>query len=250
MHVGQVAIVGMGEVGRRFATALWAAGVGVVPVSRTSGWEKVLAGAMPVLVCVREEALAAVIAQLGGVAATRLVFVQNGWVGPLLPEGCGRALVWFTSKGEFFRVLRPTPFSGPWAGSLAEMVTRGGIAAEAVDQAAARPLEAEKMGFNCVVGLPLAVHGCSLGEYLSARPEEAEALFSESVTVAAGALGVPVSRHWWTQFERAVEPLAWVRAASAKALEYRNGAVVRLARGQGMAAPVTERLLAAVGFVS
>jgi ketopantoate reductase len=249
MQIGQVAIIGMGEVGRRFASALSEAGAEVAPVSRTSGWENVLTGAMPVLVCVREEALAGVIGQLGGVAATRLVFVQNGWVGPLLPRGCGRALVWFTSKGEFFRVLRPTPLSGPWAGSLAEMITRGGIAAEAVDQAAARTFEAEKMGFNCVVGLPLAVHGCSLGEYLAGRREEAEALFSESVTVAAGALGVPVSDRWWPLFQRAVEPLAWMRATGAKALEYRNGAIARLAREQDMAAPVTERLLAAVAYV-
>jgi ketopantoate reductase len=44
------------------------------------------------------------------------------------------------------------------------------------------------------------------------------------------------------------EPIAWVRASAPKALEYRNGAVVRLAREVGLSAPVNQRLLDAVGF--
>ncbi len=47
--------------------------------------------------------------------------------------------------------------------------------------------EAEKMAFNCVVGLPLAVHGVSLGEYLTQHAPEAEAVFGEAATVTARA---------------------------------------------------------------
>ena len=247
----RVFVVGMGEVGRRLAGALAAAGVETVPVTRESGWDR-LAGdpGAPVLVCVREEALAAVLARLRGVAPARLVFVQNGWVRELLAghPACSRGLIWFTAKGGFFRVLRPSAFAGPAVGALAGALALGGIAAEALAPGAFAAAEAEKMGFNCVVGLPLAVHGVSLGEYLAGRPDEAEAVFSEATGVTARALAVPTSAAWWPEFLRVAEPLAWVTAGAAKALEFRNGAVARLARGLGVSVPANDALLAAVGY--
>ncbi len=247
----RVLVVGMGEVGRRLAGALAAAGVAVVPVTRSPGWERVSAerGA-PVLVCVREEALAGALAALEGVAPERLVFMQNGWVRDLLAgvPSCSRGLIWFTAKGDFFRVLRASAFAGPAAPALAGALARGGIAATALDPAAFAAAEAEKMGFNCVVGLPLAVHGVSLGEYLAGRADEAEAVFAEATAVTARALGAEPSPAWWPEFRRVAEPLAFVRAAAAKALEFRNGAVLRLARGLGVGVPANERLLAAAGY--
>lgn len=239
----------MGEVGRRLASALAATGVEVVPVTRDAGWDAVRADPRsPLLLCVREEALPPLLDRLRGTDPARLVLVQNGWIRPLLAglEGCTRGLVWFTSKGEFFRVLRPSPFAGPLAAPLAAALEAGGIAAAAVPPAAFGALDAEKMGFNCVVGLPLAVHGLALGEYLDRHGAEAEALFAESAGTCARALGAAADPEWWPTFLRACEPLGWVRASAAKALEYRSGAVLRLAREQGVAVPVTERLLAAL----
>ena len=247
----RVFVVGMGEVGRRLAGALGAAGVETVPVTRTSGWAEALADPEGVLVaCVREEALAEVLGHLRGLDPRRLVFVQNGWMRPLLAglPGCTRGLVWFTSKGEFFRVLRPSIFFGPHAAFLAKALGRGGISSVAVDEDAFASAEAEKMGFNCVVGLPLAVHGLALAEYLERHHEEAQAVFSEAVSVTARALGADSSPEWWTAFLSVVEPLGWVKAGTAKALEFRNGAVVRLAHELGLRAPVNERLLAAIGM--
>jgi ketopantoate reductase len=247
---GRVFVVGMGEVGRRLAGAFTASGADVVPVTRQGGWEHLRTdGGAPVVVCVREEALADAIARLRGVAPERLAFVQNGWIRPVLGglPGCSRGLIWFTSKGEFFRVLRPSVFSGPAAAAFAEALGRGGIAAMAQEPPAFARAEAEKMGFNCVVGLPLAVHGLSLAEYVRRHGTEAKAVFSEAVGVTARALGVAPSDAWWPDFLRVIEPIGWVRAGAPKALEYRNGAVVRLAGTLGMAAPVNESLLAAVG---
>ena len=99
------------------------------------------------------------------------------------------------------------------------------------------------MGFNCVVGLPLAVHGLSLGEYLDAHADEAEALFNESVEVCAAAAGCTASETGWPDFLEAVEPLDWVRTSKAKALDFRNGAVARLGRQLGIATPVNDSLL-------
>jgi ketopantoate reductase len=249
--IGRIFVVGLGEVGRRLVGALAASGSEVIPVTRQGGWEH-LSGDREalVLVCVREEALSDVVPHLREVAAERLVFLQNGWIRPLLGgvPGCSRGLIWFTSKGEFFRVLRESIFSGPAASAVADALGRGGIAATAVGTEAFAGAEAEKMGFNCVVGLPLAVHTLSLGEYLGRHEAEAKAVFSEAVGITARALKVAPSDDWWPEFLRVAEPLGWVRAGAPKALEYRNGAVARLARQLGEHAPANERLLAAAGF--
>ncbi len=247
-----VFVIGMGEVGARLAQALGAAGAAVVPVTRAAGWKEA-AGSAPGLrvVCVREEALADVLARLEEVPSDRVVAVQNGWLQPLLAgfPNCTRGLIWFTSKGEFFRELRPSPFAGPAAAALTLALGRGGLSVREIDDPAefAR-LDADKMGFNAVVGLPLAVHGLSLGDYLSEHADEARATFMEAVTVCARAAGVEPSEAWWPRFVETVEPLAWVKASKAKALEYRNGAVQVLGRRMGIPTPVTDRLLAAVDW--
>jgi ketopantoate reductase len=244
-------VVGMGEVGRRLAAAMSAAGVEVLPVTRSAGWEEAIAdGAAMIIIAVREEALAEVVERITAVPPERLVFVQNGWVRPLLARtpGCTRGLIWFTSKGDFFRVLRPSVLAGPWAVPVAAALAPGGITAVAADDGAFAAAEAEKMGFNCVVGLPLAVHGLPLARYLEGREGEARAVFSEALQVTARALGVRPPAAAWREFVGVSEPIGWLQPSSAKALDYRNGAVVRLARQFGMNAPVNARLLDAAGF--
>jgi ketopantoate reductase len=242
----RIYIIGPGEVGRRLGRALGAAGFETVEVTRSRGWEE--AGRDPAgirLVCVREEALEGVLSRLRAVDGDRIVTVQNGWIRPLLAElpGSTRGLIWFTSKGDFFRVLRPSPFSGPLADSLAAGLEAGGISATSVDARDFAALEADKMGFNCVVGLPLAVHRLTLGEYLQRHADEARAVFEESVTVCARALSVEANPDWWPAFLASAEPLGWVGTRVAKALEFRNGAVAELARRLEHPVPVTEGLL-------
>lgn len=245
-----VFIIGMGEVGSRLASALEATGTRVVPVTRDRGWAEAAGDEEGLrLVCVREEALAKVLRRLATTPSERLVLVQNGWIRPLIQDrnSVTRGLIWFTSKGDFYRELRPSPFSGPAATALADALEAGGIRSNAVPAAEFDLLDAEKMGFNCVVGLPLAVHGVSLAQYLEEQRDEAHELFTESVEVAAAALDRAADPRWWPAFVESVEPLDWVRASTAKALEFRNGAIAHLARRLGRAVPVTERLLAAVG---
>jgi ketopantoate reductase len=243
----------MGEVGRRLASALKVHGLTVVPVTRSEGWDRA-ASSEPGLrvVCVREQVLEDALARLDGarVSDDEIVLIQNGWIRPLVRERpqVTRGLIWFTAKGSFFKVLRPSPFCGPAADAMASALSATEIGSEAVDAARFAALDADKMGFNCVVGLPLAVHQLSLGEYLDQRRDEAEALFTESVQVCAAAAGVEADRSWWPELVETVQPLHWVTASSAKALEYRNGAVLRLARRLGSDVPVTAKLLAAVGW--
>ncbi|NOZ78825.1 MAG: hypothetical protein GXP48_06560, partial [Acidobacteria bacterium] len=227
-------VIGMGEVGRRLAGALERAGVQVVRVTRHEGWEGARTDPSSVrILCMREEDLPAALEMLPGVPPGQIVAVQNGWIRPLLEAwpGCGRGLIWFMSKGEFFNELRPSIVTGPAGAWLADALSRGGLRVTfAGDAAEFAKLEADKMGFNCVVGLPLAVHGVTLGQYLDERSDEARAVFTEAVTVSSRALGVEPSPSAWPKFVQTVEPIRWVAPSRAKALDYRNGAIVRLAR--------------------
>jgi hypothetical protein len=197
----------------------------------------------------REEALAEVLDALHGVPSERLVLVQNGWIRPLLHDlpNATRGLIWFTSKGEFFQILRPNPFSGPVADDLSLAFAAGGLPSEAVETAVFDRLDADKMGFNCLVGLPLAVHGSSLEEYLEGFPAEARAVFDEAVGACSAATGVEIDAGAWDAFEESAKHLGWVRTSEAKALDFRNRAVVALAAELGRQAPVNSELLRKYG---
>jgi len=243
-------VIGMGEVGRRLAGALHRAGIPTLPVTRTEGWDEAREDNEGIcLVCVREEALAEVLDNLRNVSSERLVLVQNGWIRPLLHDlpDVTRGLIWFTSKGEFFQILRPNYFSGPLAGDLALALAAGGLPSESVDAAAFDGLDADKMAFNCVVGLPLAVHTSSLGDYLETYTEEARAVFDEAVGVCTAAVGADSVAGGWEAFRESARHLGWVRTSEAKALDFRNGAVVALAAEHGLAAPVNSELLQKYG---
>jgi ketopantoate reductase len=244
-----VYVIGMGEVGTRLEQALRRTGVETSTVTRRTGWSEALADTHGLyLVCVREHDLAEVLGSLKRVPPDRIVLVQNGWIRPLLHSfpGVTRGLIWFTAKGDFFTVLRSSPFSGPVAQPLTDTLTTAGIPSKAVDISVFDRFDADKMAFNCVVGLPLAVHGLSLGEYLERRRDEARAVFEEALTVCAAALGIMADGEAWEKFLLSAQPLGWVRVANAKALGFRNGAVVELARLQGGAAPVNSELMSCV----
>ena len=243
-------VIGMGEVGQRLAAALHRSGVVTTPVTRTQGWDEAREDNDGIcLVCVREEALAEVLDNLQNVPSERLVLVQNGWIRPLLQDlpNVTRGLIWFTAKGEFFQILRPNFFSGPLAGDLALALAAGGLPSESVDAPAFDGLDADKMGFNCVVGLPLAVHTSSLGEYLETSPAEARAVFDEAVAVCTATVGADGVAGGWEAFCESARHLGWVRTSQAKALDFRNGAVVALAAEHGLAAPVNSELLQKYG---
>ena len=248
-----VYVIGMGEVGRRLAGALERSGIEVRAVTRSSGWEAAASDERGIrLLCMREDDLPAALERLREVPPHLLVAVQNGWIRPMLEpfQGCGRGLIWFMSKGDYFNQLRPSPFTGAAGSAVAEALARGGLEVTTAAEPEFSALEAEKMGFNCVVGLPLAVHGVTLGEYLDRFPDEAQSVFEEATRSTSKALGVPWREDWWPAFVRTVEPLHWVASGQAKALRWRNGAVVELARSIGTEAPANHALLNAIGYQS
>jgi ketopantoate reductase len=246
----RIHLVGMGEVGQRLAGALGRAGIATHPVTRTRGWDEARDDSDGLcLVCVREESLAEVLETLHNVPSDRLVLIQNGWIRPLLHDlpDVTRGLLWFTAKGEFFQILRPNRFSGPHASELALALAAGGLPSEAAEPASFDEFDADKMGFNCVVGLPLAIHGLSLGEYLERLPDEARAVFEEAVQVCSTATSAKPTANGWGAFLESAAHLDWVRVADAKALGFRNGAVAALAAEHGLSAPVNSALLQKYG---
>jgi len=198
---------------------------------------------------VREEQLAEVLDALHNVSSDRLVLIQNGWIRPLLDDlpDVTRGLIWFTAKGEFFQILRPNRFSGPHAAELALALAAGGLPSEAAEPALFDEFDADKMGFNCVVGLPLAVHELSLGEYLERLSDEARAVYEEAVQVCSVATGANPTTNGWGAFLESAVHLDWARVSDAKALGFRNGAVVAVAAEHGLSAPVNSALLQKYG---
>ena len=67
-------------------------------------------------------------------AHDRMVLVQNGFLEAVLgPLGdVTRGLIWFTSKGDFFEILNPSPFYGPRAVELVPLLAEGGLAVETI----------------------------------------------------------------------------------------------------------------------
>ncbi|MCU0231904.1 MAG: hypothetical protein MUC67_11100 [Acidobacteria bacterium] len=250
-------VIGLGEVGRRIAAAFEAAGARPRPVTRAAGWEAALdeAELAPRIVAVREESLREVWARFGPVLRPRVVLVQNGFLEDLVgasaaPGSAARGLIWFTSKGSFFRELMPSIFFGDAALPLAAALARAGLAARVLSEPEDFRRELVLKGvWNAVVGLPLAAHGVDLGTYRAAFAEELAALVDESCRAASAEYDVTVSA------EEALERLAtttgeldWVRGGT-RALGFRNGAIARFGRRHGVSTPVTDRLLEAVGWI-
>ncbi|RMG47275.1 MAG: hypothetical protein D6718_03930 [Acidobacteria bacterium] len=157
-----------------------------------------------------------------------------------------RGLIWFTSKGEFFASLRPSLFHGPLAEELVGPLAAGGLAVECVAGREAFRREMILKGiWNAVVGLPLAVHGVTLGEYLQRYEDELAALLEESAAAASAEYGVTVGAgDARACLARTTGPIQWVRGG-VKAIPWRNGAIVEMGRRHGVPTPVNERLIRA-----
>ena len=102
-------------------------------------------------------------------------------------------------------------FSGPAADDLSLALAAGGLPSEAVEGGVYDRLDADKMGFNCIVGLPLAVHRLSLEDYLGSYPEEARAVFDEAVGACSAAINTDIDEGGWDAFLDSAQHLGWVR---------------------------------------
>jgi hypothetical protein len=220
-------IIGRGEVARVFERCAKARDEEVRIVVRGEDPSARALADGPVVVAVREEDLGALIAPLRPIAE-RCVFPQNGWIDPLLaPLGrITRGLLWFTAKGELFRDLIPSVFYGPYAEEMVRLFAAGSVSARVN-----------------VVGLPLAVRKLTLAEYLVTHADEARAIMDETCKAFEAELGIAIDPDatYKTLLDTTTE-LGGLRGGK-KALDVRNGAVVRLAETHGLDAPVNAKLM-------
>lgn len=246
-------LIGPGEVGRRLGGALERAGWTVATVTRTSGWDTATDAGdrAPRIVAVREDDLGDVLDRLGPALRPRTVLVQNGFLeavhGDLGPVT--RGLIWFMSKKDVFRELTTSLFYGPLAGDLVVPLARSGLAVARIEERERALREMILKGlWNCLVGLPLAVHETDLATYRREREDELRGMLDEGCAAAGPEFGVTVTpEEALVRIDATIGPIGFVRGG-AKALPWRNGAIAAFGRRHRVPTPVTDRLLRAVGF--
>ncbi len=251
--VSDVAIVGAGRIGSVFARLMPEAAV----VRRGA----VIPPAACTILCVGEDDLPAAWAALPAPASVGegVVVLQNGLVGPWLaarlPDPVIRARV---TRGvlNFAAPARDgaaipggtSVFFGPEATRVVTILIAGGIPARvATDAADFARVEATKLAWTCAFGLLGTVHGCTVGEVLAHHGAALDALLAELTPVLAGAAGVALDAEGLRADVRAYAAGIPGWSARLKALDWRNGAVVRAARAQGRPSAAHEGLLARAG---
>jgi len=157
-----------------------------------------------------------------------------------------RGLIYFTSKGDFFNVLTPSPFYGLHAQLISRELTAGGLECRDLPSYADFLKEmTTKAIWNSVVGLPLHVHKCSLGEYLDNHTDEVTALIAESINVTRAIYGsVDQTQLVLDKVLATTKPLRWMkRSGPAYGLQTRNLAIQQWGLELGIPTPVTDQLL-------
>lgn len=187
-------IIGRGRVG----TALARRGVGR-GLGREEGWERLdgPAGA-PILVAVRPDDLAGVVARVPAHRRDDLVFVQNGAIRDTLDAlgvgGATRGLLFFAvpARGDDVSGGGASPFAGRHAAAVVAAFTAGGVAAEVVDDATFRDVELEKLLWLVVFGEIGDATGLTVGEIADTRRSDVAGLVAAYAPGARAALGATI----------------------------------------------------------
>lgn len=247
-------IVGMGQIGTRFAHAAEALGLNYQAVTRTQNQHLLVDPVgVPLIVCVRENQLSSVLARIPPSRGEDLVVVQNGFIDELIEpyRGVTRAVLWFTVKGSFFANLLPSPVHGPRAELMRRLVHAAGASAEViVDEDVFRRHALEKAVWSCVVGPPLAVWNTDLATARRERMADIEAIVHEACDVVRRVQGVEVSpsRVLATLDETSVV-LGWMRGGT-HAVAWRNGKIVQWGERVGVPTPANRAVVEAAGAMS
>ncbi|MFT4624507.1 MAG: ketopantoate reductase [Myxococcota bacterium] len=248
-------VIGAGRVGTALEARAAAHELPCTLVRRDTGWEA-LEGPQgdPILVAVRNDALAAVVAATPTHRRDDLVFVQNGMIRDSLRAlGVARAtrgLLYFAvpTKGAPVQPGRTSWFSGAHGLGAARWLGAMGLASQSVDWARFSFYELEKVSWLVVHGLLCTVHECTVGEVAEAHPDAVLALVRELAALGRVAHGVDVPPEYLADklldYSRSVPE--W--RASVKEWEWRDGWFQAQAARFGVDTPVHRELLRAAGF--
>lgn len=181
-------VIGAGRVGLALAS--------MGPARLLRRGDLVLPEAGPIVVCARNDDLEDVLRLVPVERRGDLCFVQNGLLGPWFAERgllpVTRALLYFAvpSRGAAIEDGGGTVVTGPWAGALIERLGLGGVSAQVVSAERFEAEAVEKLVWSCVFGLLAEVYRAPVGQLITERRAEVQALTEELLAVAEEA-GLP-----------------------------------------------------------
>jgi ketopantoate reductase len=250
-----VIVIGAGRIGTALAArSRQTNSEPFVLVDRERGWDQIdPEGGGPILLAVRNDDLAAVVARVPERRRGDLVFVQNGMLRPWLEE---RRLA-MTTRGLLFMAvpsvgaeIEPggeSPFWGPHAPAMVEAFTALGLPAKVVDAQTFTAIELEKLIWNCAFGLFCQALDCDVGTVVEQHKPRLKLLVTELLAVGGPALGVKL------ELDPLVERLCEYSRSipsyrgAVKEWPWRNGWFVSTARARKQKTPTHDMLLLAIG---
>jgi ketopantoate reductase len=235
-------ILGAGRVGLALAAAARPV-ADVLLVDRTSGWERLADRAgVPLVVTPRNDDLPSALDRVPAARLPDLVLVQNGMLRTFLRARgltrVSRGILFFAvaKRGDPIVAGAPSPFTGPRAAAVVQVLETAGVPARVVDGPAFAEVELEKLLWNSIFGL--------LGEVLqepvevSAERSEVAELVYELAPLAEAELGVRPDREAMITRMRAYARSIPGFQAGTKEWAWRGGWFVDAASRAGVALPL------------
>lgn len=243
-------LIGSGRIGTALHRAAGADASTLI--DRDHGWEALQGEAgEPVMLCVRNDDLDAVIDRVPEHRRADLVIVQNGALREYLADkgltGVTRGLLYFAvaKKGDPISPGRTSWFTGPHGQECAAFLNRCGVEAQAIDWMRFAAKELEKLAWICVFGPLCDKHGVPVGRVVDEHYDEVAALTAEVRVIGRRAYGVDLPIDWLVHrlcdYSRSIPDYR----ASVKEWEWRNGWIQRTADAAGVDLPVHRAVLEA-----
>lgn len=244
-------VIGAGRVGLALKRRSEARGAEPVSLVDRHGGDEHLRGAQgdPILVAVRNDDLAAVVARVPTYRREDLVFVQNGAIRDLLREhslaAATRGLLYFAVASREAEVVPGlvSPFCGPHGLTMARFMSSLGLEAHAMDWGRFSYYELEKLLWLATHGLLCQAHSCTVGELVSEHRDALGALVAELCLLGRAAMGVDADPDYVTQRLVAYSQTIPSWPASVKEWSYRNGWLRSEARRLGVPTPLHDALI-------
>lgn len=249
-----LAIIGLGELGKLFGAGALRAGVRVTPITRGSdprALDTFVTPDTPILVAVGEDALSGLLAALPGPLRKRLVLLQNELF-PSIYRAHGLApsvlVPWLLQKrGQPTTVARPSPIYGREADLFAEIFAALALpCVKLTREAELAQALVDKYTFILTINALGLSRDRTLGSWLEEDPAQVWDMCSEAARLGEALVEAPIdAQAARAATEEAMIALAQMPARGRSAEERVRRAHVHAAR-LGLRLPRLERLAAAL----
>ncbi len=241
-------VIGAGRIGQALAKA-----ADCSLVTRHRGWYVLdEAAGDPIAVCVRNDDLGAVLAQVPSHRRSDLVFVQNGMIDPWLEdhglEGNTRGLLFFAvaTRGGPIEPGGISRFTGPHANAMTRWIERLGPRAESIGRRAFAAAMLEKLIWNSALGLLCTRFEVDVGTVLADHADELASLSRELAAVGRVALDIDLDDAALLANLRAYSGSIPRFRAGLSEWRWRGGWFADTAHAHGLALPTHDALVRAL----